>query len=459
MEIDLPERHGETLLSDARHKALFGGRGGAKSWSVATYLVLKAHTERKKIVCARQFQNSIRDSSKELVEQRIVALGLADQFTVTERAIVHRHTDSVISFIGLERNIDSIRSLEGADIVWVEEARTIKAKSMEVLLPTVRKAGSELIWTWNPEDPRDPVDAYFRGGPPRSDAIVTRVDYTDNPFFNLTGMPAEMELLRQQNYDRYRHVWLGEYDISFESKVFPNVEIGRIEVPPNISPRYGLDFGFNDPSFVVKVYVLGRTIYIAAEAVGVVPLDQLPLLLDAVLHDRGDLVRADSSQPGMIEFLNARGFGVRPARKGKGSVREGIALLQSYEIVIDPSCEQMREESRLYSWPTDKLTGKVIAGTNPVDAYNHGWDACRYACEDLLFSGEVDDTSGGVVWLFGGGPVKPDGPNLSAERVTQRNRMYPPGQLPEGWKPRSDDDDDSGGVVVFGSKRRRGWAW
>jgi phage terminase large subunit len=233
--------------------------------------------------------------------------------------------------VGLERNVESIRSLEGADIVWIEEARTISARSMEILLPTVRNAGSEMIWTWNPEQPTDPVDAYFRGRSPPPNAIVTRVDYTDNPYFDDTELPAEMLLLQQNNPERYRHVWLGEYDTRYESKVFTNVTIGRPEVPVNCPPRYGLDFGFStDPSFIVKVYVLDptRQIYIAAEASGRVTMDQLPALIASVVRDPGDLVRADSSQPGTIEFLQSRGFGAVAARKGQGSVREGITFLQ-----------------------------------------------------------------------------------------------------------------------------------
>src|SRR5262245_53833458 len=151
----LGEKHVRTLWSNARHKALYGGRGSAKSWSVATYLTIRSAEQRKRIVCARQFQNSIRDSSKELVEKRILTLGLRHQFDVQERLIIHKGTRSTFIFIGLERNIESVRSLEGADIVWVEEARTIKAKSQEVLLPTIRNEGSELIWTWNPELPTD----------------------------------------------------------------------------------------------------------------------------------------------------------------------------------------------------------------------------------------------------------------------------------------------------------------
>jgi phage terminase large subunit len=83
---------------------------------------------------------------------------------------------------------------------------------MEILLPTVRKRDSQMIWTWNPEQPEDPVDAYFHGPRPPDNAIVTHVDFRDNPFFADTAMPAEMEKLRNDNFSRYRHIWLGEYD-------------------------------------------------------------------------------------------------------------------------------------------------------------------------------------------------------------------------------------------------------
>ena len=114
----LGETFAKTLFAQGvRHKAMFGGRGSGKSWSIASYLVYIATKERKRIVGARQFQNSIRDSSKDLIERRIRDFELDGQFDLTDRSIVHRKTGSEFLFIGLERNIDSIRSMEGADIV------------------------------------------------------------------------------------------------------------------------------------------------------------------------------------------------------------------------------------------------------------------------------------------------------------------------------------------------------
>jgi phage terminase large subunit len=304
-------------------------------------------------------------------------------------------------FVGLERNIESIRSLEGADVVWIEEARTIKAKSMEILLPTVRATGSEMIWTWNPVDATDPVDAYFRNGKPPPRSIVTKVSWRDNPFFEQTEMPQELEVLKRGNHNRYMHVWEGEYDISYETKVFTNVRIGRPDIPSNTPPYYGLDFGFgSDPSFAVKLFVLQeqKQIYIAQEASGRVTMDQLPMLVRSVTRDDGDLIKADSSQPGTIEFLQSRGINVQPAKKGPGSVKSGILFLQGYEIIIDPSCKEMQNEAHLYSWMTDRLTNKALS--TPVDAYNHGWDATRYATEDVAQETALDnDADGGVLKL------------------------------------------------------------
>jgi phage terminase large subunit len=230
-----------------------------------------------------------------------------------------------------------------------------------------------------------------------------RVDYTDNPFFDETALRPEMELMQQNNFDRYKHVWLGEYDVRYESKVFANVTIGRVEVTPNTPPRYGMGFGFStDPNFVLKLYVIDQShqIYIAAEASGRMPLDQLPELVRAVVRDDGDLIRADKSRPETIDFLRSRGFGgIIPARKGKGSLRAGIEFLQGYQIVINPDCEAMREEARLYSWPTDRLTGRVIAGANPIPAYDHGWDSARYAIEDLITDAPLAEDDGGVLLL------------------------------------------------------------
>lgn len=383
------------LFQPYRHKAFFGGRGSAKSHTFATALSIISAKLPRRIVCARQFQNSIRDSVKELLELKMRSMRMVGKrgFWIGDREIVHEGTGSRYTFIGLDRNPSSAKSLEGADICWVEEARTINRRSMEILIPTIRNPGSELWWSWNPEQPDDPVDLYFRGPKPPPFSLIVRVGIEDNPFFYQTPLAHEAQFMQQGNFERYKHIWLGDYDTGYETKIFTNVAIGRVPIPEHCAPRFGLDFGFgSDPFFCVRVYIIEeiRTVYIAAESwAHGVPLRDLGGHLLTVLQDRGDYVKADSAQPIQIEHLNANGFNVEGAKKGPGSVRAGITWLQGYRILIDPDCEGMRDEARLYSWQVDRLTRKRL--NVPVDAHNHGWDAVRYACEDHIMTENADN--------------------------------------------------------------------
>ena len=372
------------LFERARHKAFFGGRGSAKSHSVATYLVIVSSQRNVRIVCCRQFQNSLRDSSKELIDQKIRSLGLLDQFSITEREIIHRKTGSRFTFIGLDRNPTAMKSLEGCDIAWVEEASSINRTSFEILIPTIRKPGSQIIWTWNPDKQDDPVDAYFRSEIKPPDSIIVRVGFEDNPWFFQTEMPNEMWFMQQGNHERYKHIWLGEYDTTFEGRIFTNVEFGYYDVPEYVAPRYGLDFGFGtDPSSIVKVYpdLDNGVIYVEREITGSVPLRQLPAAIDQVIESNGDWIVADSAQPGAIDHLRSVGYNITGAVKAQGSIKTGINWLKGFRIIISPECPNLTKEARLYTWQVDRRTKQVLSV--PVDAHNHSWDAVRYATESL----------------------------------------------------------------------------
>lgn len=401
------------LFGEYDHAALFGGRGSAKSHAVGTALPILSARKPLRIVCARQFQNSIRDSAKELIEQKIRVLGMADQYAIYEREIVHRKFESRYSFIGLDRNPDSAKSLEGCDICWVEEARNVGRRAIETLIPSVlRKPGSRIIWTWNPMFPEDPVDALFRGNhlrgneranwTPPPNSFVQRVGIEDNPYFYHGQLAKQAEHMRRTNPKRYKHIWLGDYDTDFEGRIFSNVEIGRVLVPDHIAPRYGMDFsnGGPDPHAIVKVYVNipDGWIYVAREGGGRIPLNKCSPELNHVLESKADLVKADGSRPDAIESLNSLGYNLIAAKKGPDSVKTGITWLQGFKIFIDPDCTEMIEEARMYSWQQDRLTGKNLS--RPVDDWNHYWDAVRYATEDCQTQGDgTPSTDGGVLKL------------------------------------------------------------
>lgn len=202
------------LLAPKRYKAAFGGRGSGKSHHFAEDIV-DAAVRRSclRVVCVREVQKTLKESAKRLIEDKVTQYGLWPLFGGKPRNDhIITPGGGVILFQGMQdHTAESIKSLEGFDIAWVEEAQTLSALSLEFLRPTIRKPGSELWFSWNPRSSLDPVDRFFRGLEPPDSAAIIKVNYTDNPFF-----PVELENERlhdaKTNRDRYAHIWLGEYE-------------------------------------------------------------------------------------------------------------------------------------------------------------------------------------------------------------------------------------------------------
>ena len=197
------------LLQRKRYKGAYGGRGGAKSHFFAEQLLVRCYTETTRAVCIREIQNSIKDSVKQLLTDKIQALGLGLEFDVLETEI-RGHNGSLIVFKGMQSyNAENIKSLEAYDIAWVEEAQTLSQHSLNMLRPTLRKEGSELWFSWNPRYKTDPVDAFFRKSPPE-DAISVCVNWRDNPWF-----PAVLKKDLDHDFatdpDNAEHIWNGAY--------------------------------------------------------------------------------------------------------------------------------------------------------------------------------------------------------------------------------------------------------
>lgn len=200
------------LLHPSRYKGAWGGRGSGKSHHFAEQVVefcLSQHGAR--VVCVREVQKSLKESAKRLIEDKIEALGVGAYFRVKSGDIETPGNGAII-FQGLQdHTAETIKSLEGFNRAWVEEAQTLSARSLEMLRPTIRSPGSEIWFSWNPRSSADPVDAFLRGPTPPGDAIIVKANYSDNPFF-----PKELEAERafdeKNARERYGHVWLGEYE-------------------------------------------------------------------------------------------------------------------------------------------------------------------------------------------------------------------------------------------------------
>lgn len=194
------------LFKPARYKVLHGGRGGAKSWGVARALLLMGAQKKMRWLCAREFQNSIKDSVHRLLSDQVAELGLQDFYEIQKNGIFGKN-GTEFGFEGLHHNITNIRSWEGADGVWVEEAHTTSNNSWNVLIPTIRKDGSEIWMTLNPEFEDDATYARFIARPPKS-AVVVQVNWRDNPWFPKVLEDERIDLL-ERDPDAYDHVWEG----------------------------------------------------------------------------------------------------------------------------------------------------------------------------------------------------------------------------------------------------------
>ena len=387
------------LLEPARYKGAFGGRGSAKSHFFAEALVERCLLETTRAVCIRENQKSLRESVKALIEDKIKKFGVQDHFRVLTTHIEVKANGGRIIFQGMQSHTaDSIKSLEGYDIAWVEEAQVLSKRSLTLLRPTLRKEGSELWFSWNPQHKTDPIDQLLRGDvlPPR--AIVVESNWRDNPWFP-KELREEMEFDRKRDKDLFAHVWEGGYIVHSDAQVFKNWEIGVADVPEGSRPYYGADWGFAvDPTVLARCYITGpRKLYIDAEVYKVgCEIDRTPALFDGLDEKaaRQWPITADSARPETISYMQKHGYPhIKGAIKGPGSLEDGIEFLKSYDITVHPDCKHTIAELTYYSYKLDKITEEVL----PVleDKNNNVIDAVRYAVEGVRMAtvGEEAESS------------------------------------------------------------------
>jgi len=192
----------------ARVKVLYGGRSSSKTWDAAGMAVFLAQRYHVKFLCTRQFQNRITDSVYTVIKHQIERFGLSKQFKITNNSIININTGSEFIFYGLWRNIDEIKSLEGVDVCWIEEAHNLSKEQWEILEPTIRKDGSEFWIIFNPQIRTDFVYKNFILNTPDY-AITRKINYDENPFLSETMMQL-IESKKLENEDDYRHIYLGE---------------------------------------------------------------------------------------------------------------------------------------------------------------------------------------------------------------------------------------------------------
>jgi len=372
-----------------QYYVIAGGRGKGATWSIARYLVEEAMKSKQFIMCVREVQSSIKHSSKKTIEDTITDLGLRPFFKFMKLETICKLTGSKFVYSGLsDQTAGSIKGLESANIVWVAESQNISSKSLKVLLPTVRVAGSRILFDINPEDDEDPVFEYFIANEAKVDGVkVCHVNYRDNPWFTKELERCRINDKRVLSKEDYEWVWEGKTRRYTDAQIFANYF--TVEDYDDVIPMegrkyfYGVDWGYaKDPTACVRMFFYEGYLCIDAESRKVeCGLDNTPELFDKVMLNRRDWCKADSARPETIEWMNKRGFRIKPAKKGANSIGDGILRLKRYRNIYihKDRCPETAKEFYKYSWKVNKQTEKIIKV--PEDKFNHSIDAIRYATE------------------------------------------------------------------------------
>ena len=383
MNFEIPEKLLFLLTEKKRYKVAYGGRGSGKSWTDARCLILLAMKSKVRILCTRQLQTSIRDSVHKLLSDSIAFLGLDSFFDIT-RDSIRCHNGSEFIFKGIQNNVNEIKSIEGIDYCWVEEAQSVSEESWNILIPTIRKENSEIWVTFNPDREEDATYQRFIKNPP-PDSIVQLVNYNDNPWFPEV-LRKEMEYDKEVDYGKYEHIWLGKTVIDTDLQIYHGkFELKEFATPNDAVFYYGADWGFaKDPTAVVRCFIKDQCLYVDYESGGVeVEFEDLPKLFDVIPDIRRWEIRADNARPETISYMSRQQFNIKACPKWKGSVEDGIEYIRSFRrIYVHPRCKHTYEEFKFYSYKQDKNTGDVLPIV--VDKDNHYMDALRYALNPYI---------------------------------------------------------------------------
>ncbi|QFV06384.1 PBSX family phage terminase large subunit [Proteus mirabilis] len=392
--IEIPPKLIPAFEGNYRYRCSHGGRGSAKTRTFALMTAIRGYMAAMNgqsgvILCAREYMNSLEESSMEEVKQAIRSVPwLNDFYELGEKYIRTKCRSVSYVFAGLRHNLDSIKSKARILIAWVDEAESVSEIAWTKLTPTVREAGSEIWVTWNPERDGSATDKRFRKNPP-DNAVVVEMNYGDNPWF--PSVLEEERLSDQERLDSatYAWIWEGAYLENSDKQVLANKYVVK-SFPDDLWQKadrllFGADFGFaKDPNTLLRQFILNDCLYIEYEAYGIgVELDHMPAFYDKIPESRKWPIKADSARPETISYLKRQGFNISAAKKWQGSVEDGITHLRGFkQIIIHPRCKETAKEARLYSYKTDRITGEVL----PVieDKNNHCWDAVRYGLDGYI---------------------------------------------------------------------------
>lgn len=382
--IQIPIEFEPLFKTTWREAAVYGGRFSLKSHSVARYLLIRAMQAKVRVACFREYQNSITESSHQLLHDLINKYNLTG-FRVTNNSIINTKTGSDFIFKGFHGNEQSIKSIEGIDIAWVEEAQMVSEKSLEILTPTVRKDGSQIIYTYNRDELVDPVHTrlVLEGRP---NTLVLNVNYLD--ILKYGWIPdvilAEIEDDKKSRPELYKHKWLGEPSTNNELLIYRNwVTVDDVPHEARLVRR-GQDYGYSvDPSVIVDIYEYNGG-YILDEQLYQKGMSNKALAdFKAALPEPQTLVVADSAEPKSIDEERSYGLNIIGAVKGPGSQLQGIQYVQAQKISVTRRSRNIIRSVANYKWKKDKNGLILQVPDDSVHEWSNAMDAIRYGFSDL----------------------------------------------------------------------------
>lgn len=393
LKIELPPKIVDVFSHErgsVRYRVLVGGRGSAKSFSVAKMVAIWGAIEPLRILCTREFQNSIKESMHAEIKNAIASCAwLSSQYSVGVDYIRHVRNGGEFLFRGLRHNIENVKSMAQIDVCVVEEAETVPKESWQALLPTIRASKSEIIIIFNPKRKDSWVAQTFLTGNPPPRSIIKELNWRDNPWF-----PMELEEQRKDAQERldpalYAHIWEGAFYEQSQAQIFSGkFRYGEFESQPDWDgPYFGLDFGFSqDETAAVQAWVHDNTLYIEHEIYEkhLEIDDTASLLIKTMPTIAAHTIRADNARPESISYLKRNGLPrMESCKKGAGSVEDGVEFIKTFkQVVIHERCKNTYNEFSLYSYKIDRHSGDILPTI--TDAYNHAIDALRYALEPIM---------------------------------------------------------------------------
>jgi phage terminase large subunit len=377
--------------ANARYRVLYGGRGGSKSWNIARALLLKGCEKTTRVLCAREFQTSIKDSVHKLLVDQIYNLELEAHYEVTDRTIRGKNGTEFI-FVGIKNNTNNVKSIEGIDICWVEEAQSVSPNSWNVLVPTIRKKDSEIWISFNPELPTDETWKRFVLNPPEN-AVVQKINWSDNPWFPEV-LDMERRNLQARDIEAYNNVWEGIPRQTVDGAIFAKeVTMAELEgricnVPYDATKMVHavFDLGWADQTACWILQFVGQetrllryfedsqqtmSYYLAKLQSFGYMYDTIWLPHDAKAKSLGtgksieEIVRATGMKVQILDrvpvndSINAARTIFNKCYFDRQNTEEGLQCLRHYRYDVDP-------ETKMFS-------------AKPLhDEYSHGADAFRY---------------------------------------------------------------------------------